>query len=255
MYSQVIDNFWNKPTYKKPYYYIHNVNSVKDISFENRATVPTNPYGGLGNFVLPTSNEFLALHNLSDIKENTSVTISETSDFSETGDYIVTYTDVNNNSKTLVFKASKISGSLESGTDVPIVEQYNGEEINTPQVDAKGKAIIIGKGNKESIKIGNIDASLREKSAEIRYGNRSEVRVEIRYGTDDSVFELTDVYIDYIKAPQHIRLTQKQLDTTEDTSQLLEFPDYVCQEIINELVHLVMENIGDQRLQTHPVVS
>ena len=25
--------------------------------------------------------------------------------------------------------------------------------------------------------------------------------IEIRYGTDDSIFELTDVYIDYIKAP------------------------------------------------------
>jgi hypothetical protein len=36
---------------------------------------------------------------------------------------------------------------------------------------------------------------------------------------------------------------------------MLEYPDYVCQEIINELVHLIMENISDQRLQTHPVVS
>jgi hypothetical protein len=36
---------------------------------------------------------------------------------------------------------------------------------------------------------------------------------------------------------------------------MLEFPDYVCQEIINELVHIVMENISEQRLQTHPVVS
>jgi hypothetical protein len=86
---------------------------------------------------------------------------------------------------------------------------------------------------------------LREKGAEIRYGNRSEVRIEIRYGTDDSVFKLTDVYVDYIKAPQHIRLTQEQLDNTEDYSQLLEYPDYVCQEIINELVHLIMENISD----------
>jgi len=52
MYSQVIDNFWNKPTYKKPYYYIHNINSVKDTSTTDnegvttitRATVPTDPY-------------------------------------------------------------------------------------------------------------------------------------------------------------------------------------------------------------------
>ena len=79
--------------------------------------------------------------------------------------------------------------------------------------------------------------------------------MEIRYGTDDSIFELKKVYVDYIKAPQNIRLTQEELDYTEDKSQMLEFPDYVCQEILNELVHIVMENISHQRLQTHPVVS
>jgi len=26
---------------------------------------------------------------------------------------------------------------------------------------------------------------------------------------------------------------------------MLEYPDDVCQEIVNELVHLIMENIGD----------
>lgn len=45
------------------------------------------------------------------------------------------------------------------------------------------------------------------------------------------------------------------MDLTIDTSQIMEFPDYVCQEIINELVHLVMENGSDQRLQTHIPVS
>ena len=30
------------------------------------------------------------------------------------------------------------------------------------------------------------------------------------------------------------------MDLTQDTSQIMEFPDYVCQEIINELVHLIM---------------
>ena len=59
MYSQVLDNFWNKPTYKNPYYYIHNVNSIKDVVEEEiqgagssavtvqtvkRATNPTNPF-------------------------------------------------------------------------------------------------------------------------------------------------------------------------------------------------------------------
>lgn len=102
---------------------------------------------------------------------------------------------------------------------------------------------------------GNKTASAVEKEAGQRYGNASKVRCEIRYGKDNSVFILEKVFIDYIKAPQTIRLTQEQVDLTEDTSQIMEFPDYVCQEIINELVTLVMENTADPRLQSHPIVT
>ena len=35
-YSQVLDNSWLKPDYKRPYYYIHNINA--------NTTNPTNPY-------------------------------------------------------------------------------------------------------------------------------------------------------------------------------------------------------------------
>lgn len=102
--------------------------------------------------------------------------------------------------------------------------------------------ILMSDGNKVNV---------REKEAQYRYGNPSKVRMEIRYGADDTVFELKKVIVDYVKTPQHIRLTQDQIDRTTDTSQIIEFPDYVCQEIINELVHLIMENAGDARLQTH----
>ena len=52
MYSQVLDNFWNQPTYKKPYYYIHNINTNRDTKVVNdldevtltRVANPTNPY-------------------------------------------------------------------------------------------------------------------------------------------------------------------------------------------------------------------
>ena len=90
-----------------------------------------------------------------------------------------------------------------------------------------------------------------EKIAPKRYGNKSKVRMEIRYGKDDSLFTLSKVYIDYLKSPQFIRLTQDQVDEVEDNSQILEFPDYVCQEITNELIKLLMENGSDPRLQTH----
>lgn len=94
-----------------------------------------------------------------------------------------------------------------------------------------------------------------EPEAGSRYGNTSDVNIEIRYGKDTSVFELQKIYIDYIKVPQYIRLTQVQIDTDLDTSQNLEFPDYVCQEIIKELVKLLMENASDPRLQTNIPVN
>lgn len=101
----------------------------------------------------------------------------------------------------------------------------------------------------------NRTVSVVERDTATRYGNASNVRMEIRYGSDNSVFTLEKVFVDYIKAPQVIRLTQEQVNLTEDTSQIMEFPDYVCQEIINELTTLVMENTADPRLQTHIPVT
>lgn len=95
---------------------------------------------------------------------------------------------------------------------------------------------------------GEQQVSLVEKPIALRAGNTSNVRCEIRYGKDDSLFQLVEVQIDYVKCPQFIRLTQEQIDLTEDTSQIMEFPDYINQEIINELVHLVMERVNDPRL-------
>lgn len=97
----------------------------------------------------------------------------------------------------------------------------------------------------------NKKASVVEKPIASRMGNASTVRCEIRYGKDDTLFQLAEVQVDYVKVPQHIRLTQEQIDLTEDTSQIMEFPDYVNQEIINELVHLVMERVSDPRLSTN----
>ena len=195
MYSQVLDNFWNKPTYKRPYYYIHNVNNSHDEWKDDSDT------------------------------ENGSARSK------------INYASVPTNSSTDETPSGTYNSNVALGND------GNGNAIKT--AETKGKSLVIGGSNSSNV----------ERGAGIRYGNVSEVRLEIRYGTDNSVFELTDVYVDYIKAPQNIRLTQLEIDKTEDISQMLEYPDYVCQEIINELVHLLMENISDQRLQTHPVVS
>jgi hypothetical protein len=74
--------------------------------------------------------------------------------------------------------------------------------------------------------------------------------IEIRYG-NDTLFKLEKIYVDYLKVPENIRLTQDQIELVEDTSQIIEFPDYVCYEIINELAKLILENASDPRLQSN----
>ena len=172
MWPLVINNFYMRPSYRRPYYFIHNVNKSVEL--------PTNSY-----------------------------------------------------------KAAEGEEGLGTGTD-------------TPSGDYKYKS---NPNLSRSIKIGEKSEDLVEKNIGHRFGNASTVRCEIRYGKDDSVFKLQSIHIDYLKSPQHLRLTQTQLDSTKDTSQMMEFPDYVCQEIINGLVKLVMENSSDPRLQTNIPVN
>lgn len=84
-----------------------------------------------------------------------------------------------------------------------------------------------------------------------RNANVTKVLLEIRFGKDSDLFTPERAYVDYLKGPQFIRLTQAQIDKTEDTSQILEFPDYVCFEIVNIFTKLIMENASDPRLQTN----
>lgn len=179
-WSIIINDYYNRPSPQRPYYYIHNINQWVDL--------PTNPISG---------------------------------------------TTLNTNTK---------------GTDVNI--DYNTQ----PGIDEQ---LTIGQDGQipRTINLKNItNKSVVERESGVRYGNSTAIRCEIRYG-DDTVFKLSNVYIDYIKSPQTIHLTQEQVNLTEDTSQVLEFPDYVCQEIINELVLIVQENMADPRLQTHTIVS
>lgn len=96
--------------------------------------------------------------------------------------------------------------------------------------------------------LGESEESVVDKPTAIRVSNPTTVRCEIRYGMDDTIYKLVEVQIEYLKSPQFIRLTQEQIDRTADTSQIMEFPDYICQEIINKLVMLLMERAQDPRL-------
>ena len=173
----VINNFYLKPSYKRPYFYLHQVNT----SATSSNGLPTNPY----------------------IADQTKQTLGQ-------------------------------------GTD------YNGAPftIDTSNgIDIRNLA--------SQITLNNSVVSLVEKPLGTRISNPSSVILEIRFGKDDSLFQLQKLYIDYLKSPQYIRITQTQFDTVEDTSQIMEFPDYVCQEIINELALIIMENASDPRTKTN----
>ncbi len=198
----IIDNLYMRPSYKRPYYYINNLNTQEYN--------PTNP-----------------------------ITKEETGSIQYTGTDVTT------------------KEHIETGPNFLNSDKNSLNDTNTIYTDDKNNNQSEVLNRKIKIKIGNTesDDSTVVKTAGHRYGNASRVRLEVRYGQDSSVFELIGVMIDYIKAPQFIRLTQEQLDLTEDTSQVLEFPEYICQEIINELVKLIMENASDPRMQTQPAVS
>lgn len=173
MFSQIINNYYMRPSYKQPYFYVNN------ITTENR-------------------------HITKDTLEK-----------------------------------------VDFGGDMKIIEYKN------PKFPGEGEP----NPNDEPEFLTYDLSNNAEKAGTVRYGNTSKVRMEIRYGKDDKLFKLERVYIDYLKAPQFIRLTQDQVDMVEDTSQILEFQDYVCQEIVNELVTLLLENASDPRLQSQIPVN
>lgn len=170
MYTQILNNAYMRPMYKRPYYYLSaiNTNTVAQSEGDRLYNKPGSLTGMNAND-LPT-------------------------------------------------KEGEVPLALEKGT-IPGNESYD-------LIDSEAKA-------------GN------------RLSNSSTVRLELRFGNDATIFKPTALYIDYIKSPMYVRLTQEQIDSTIDYSQVLEFPDYVCFEITNIFVRLLMENSSDPRLQTN----
>lgn len=223
-WSVIVNDYYNRPLPERPYFYIHNININN--------TLPTNPITDTNPNGTDLSSEYIG------------------------------------SPKEIQYYLISAKDGVAAGTRVYVKdgiiykEDTYTTEIKGATMDDLSTKTVEGKTTKSNfprtIKLGKPDSrtvSTVERDAGTRYGNASNVRMEIRYGHDNSVFSLEKVFIDYIKSPQTIRLTQEQVNLTEDTSQIMEFPDYVCQEIINELTMLVMENTADPRLQTNPTVT
>ena len=87
-------------------------------------------------------------------------------------------------------------------------------------------------------------------------GSDGNVKPDLFYFVgDSSKFGLSSVYVDYLKEPLPINLTVEQRDLPIDTSATLEWPEYVCNEIIKKVVTLILEVSSDPRLNTHGPVN
>ena len=253
-WSSVVDDVYNRPTKKRPYYYIHNQNKIY------ADPDPNNPDYNLltdRNSELPTSleNDPYVVQTVINTKETFADLITFVNDYSGTitDDFHTAYATTCDNLYGNNPALYEIAMGFRSNDG-------NVEEIKksfSDAIDANSTYTLTSEHNTSrtfNYVIDNIPTvqSSVEKPAGTRHANTSKVKVEIRCGRDKSnVFELSAVQIDYIKAPQLIRLTQEQLDSDEDISQIMEFPDYVNQEIVNELVNLVMRKVNDPTLQTH----
>ena len=208
MYTQILNNAYMRPMYKRPYYYLNNINTA--------STLPTNPHMDsevlFANGLESATNEQKATYYNALAAYDSALTAYNTDRTEEKKTALDEAIEALNNAKEAI-----------RGTVPPT-------EPTSSLVDAYNK-----QGD--------------------RLANPSIVRLELRYGTDDGVFVPNNIYVDYLKSPMYIRLTQEQINSTLDYSQVLEFPDYVCFEIANIFVRLLMENTSDPRLQTNMPIN
>lgn len=244
----VMDDIYNRPSPEKPYYQIYN---------QNRATVntlPTDPVTPTAHTrAVPTdtkSAEYEAytaaqktVQSYSSPANPANMSEQEQKDFN---DYIAAVNLLRSYST-----SPSVGEGTFRGTDINGVygvETYDDDTLANGENKGGNfpRTFTFKNGHKES---------LVERTAAQRVGNPSNVRMEIRYGRDDTLFKLREVQVDYIKVPQFIRLTQEQLDLTQDVSQMLEWPDYICQEITNVLIKLIMERTNDPRLANNMQIN
>lgn len=179
-WSVIVNDYYNRPLPERPYFYIHNININN--------TLPTNPITDTNPNGTDLSSEYIGspkeiqYYLISDKVINNKVVVKGTRVYVKNG---------------IVYKedtyTTKIEGATMDDLSTKIVEGET-TKSNFP------RTIKLGKPDSRTV-------STVDRDTGTRYGNASNVRMEIRYGHDDSVFKLEKVFIDYIKSPQTIRLT------------------------------------------------
>ena len=179
-WSVIVNDYYNRPLPERPYFYIHNLNINN--------TLPTNPITDTNPNGTDLSSEYIGspkeiqYYLISDKVINNKVVVKGTRVYVKDGD---------------VYKEDTYTTKIEGATM---------DDLSTKTVEGKTtksnfpRTITLGKPDSHTV-------STVDRDTGTRYGNASNVRMEIRYGHDDNVFKLEKVFIDYIKSPQTIRLT------------------------------------------------
>lgn len=219
-WSNIINNFYMKPTYKNPYYYIHNVN-VLDGEY-TRTTIPTNPYNddqqtgtGFGTgtdkpIIYCIRDQFEKFLNGQDYQKESAYfesCVKETKLYANEHEYYTinkdgkkqaivynavtekfstiddNFTKIAIDTNTLYITASEDNLRIEEETmyanNIPLPTN---NILYTTNFDEKyGKTTLKG-GLPRTLKSDIQTIDLVEKEAVHRYGNASNVRMEIRYG-------------------------------------------------------------------------
>ena len=92
-----------------------------------------------------------------------------------------------------------------------------------------------------------IDPCHTEDDSNIHY------RLNVKCGSNTKYIPIT-AHVEYLRVPKKITLTEDDLYGVDNTEQM-EFSDYVCYEIINEFVKLLLENTADPRLSTNVPIN
>ena len=193
-WSSVVDDVYNQPTKKRPYYYVHNQN---DIHVE-RETGEFEDYAS----ELPSNSETDKIHEYSNAAW-LEVLNNAREESLKTGENAATASSVWN-----IAKSSAFSDAIpEMPSDVKTPKQaYNA--LSQIEITYEGSNFARTFDYHDFNSIGSegykpTEYSSVEKPGGSRHANSSRVKVEIRCGRDKSnIFSLSAVQIDYVKALQ-----------------------------------------------------
>ena len=282
--GMIEDNYYNRPSIKKPYYFIHNEvnkNNIIPTDLSDDQRIGTD--GKESEYIHDISEDYYKIaevfkqkisEKIESIQKQGNLAISGENYYYQNlrsfnlyicaylnleGKVMIIYRTENRNLDIPLYNVSRdYEVELNNQGFYQQIKAYtNPNDVTSETFNTYFRKISPNK-NRSILKLSDVlktntdkTLSLANKTPGYRYGNTQPVRCEIKFGDKKEGETLSNVHIEYIKTPIHVELTQDQLDSSEDYSQMMEFPDYVNQEIINELVHLVMENQSNPRLTTN----